>query len=74
MIKTKKLKIAKEQLGNLPLFYNFVIYNQMIEASEEFNAELYMDYSEKFSSVIKYCKADKLISKIIDFKKIRRKL
>jgi|TARA_R100000789_G_scaffold59921_1_gene57422 hypothetical protein len=65
MIKLKKLRIAKKKLNNLPLFYNYAIYNKLKPNDPFYRTQ----YSTKFESIINFSKPEKPISKIIDFSK-----
>jgi hypothetical protein len=67
MIKTKKLSISKSKRENLPLFYDRITYNELINTDVYFMPE----FSDKFTCYIPFAQPDKLLSKIIDFSKIR---
>lgn len=68
MIKLKKLPISEPQLENLPLFYNYLIYNELLPSDPFYRTA----YSEKYSSIIFYTGSDKPISKIVDTTEIKR--
>jgi len=68
MIKLKKLPISEPQLENLPLFYNYLIYNELLPC-DPFSGTT---YSEKYSSIIFYSGSDKPISKIVDTTAIKK--
>jgi hypothetical protein len=68
MIKLKNLPISKPQLENLPLFYNYIIYNELIPSDPFYRT----NYSEKFSSIIFFSGSDKPISKIVDTTLIKK--
>ena len=61
-IKLKKLKIKKQQLKSLPLFYNYILHNELIPN----DPYRYTTYSRKFSSILRFHLPEKPISKIID--------
>ena len=60
----KKYKIDKEVLRNLPVFYGFITFNEMLDKSVE---RKYYSRSEKFSSSHFPSRENKPLSKIIDF-------
>ncbi|EDP96610.1 hypothetical protein U8527_21805 [Kordia algicida OT-1] len=68
MIKLKKLSISEPQLENLPLFYNYLIYNELLPSDPFFRT----NYSEKYSSIIFYSSGDKPISKILDTTQLKK--
>jgi hypothetical protein len=70
MLKTKKLKVSKRKLANLPLFYSRISYNGLINTDVFYMPE----YSDKFTAYTPYIQPDKLLSKIIDFSKIENNL
>jgi len=61
MERIKKLKLKNEQLKNLPLFYNFIIYNYMEHGVPHFH------FNEKKQYYINYHVPEKFISKIINY-------
>ena len=65
------LKIEKEKLKNLPVFYQFVLYNEIINNSIE---KKYVYKIERFDSVSAYHPAKKLISKIVDYALIKENI
>lgn len=62
MVKVKKLRIKKQQLKNLPVFYNFILHNELIPNDPFYGTT----YSDKFNGIINFAQPDKLLSKIID--------
>jgi hypothetical protein len=62
MVKVKKLRVKKEQLSNLPLFYNFILHNKLIDSDPFYGSA----FSDKFNGIIVFSQPDKLLSKIID--------
>ncbi len=66
MIKLYKLEISEEQLENLPIFYNFITYNEMMKDPE--NSKMFR-YIEAADSNVFYYMPMKPISEIIDFTK-----
>lgn len=68
MLKLKKLPISKSQLENLPLFYNYLIYNELLPSDPFFKT----NYSEKYSSILFFSGSDKPISKIVDVSRIKK--
>ena len=67
--KLKKFKVKKRIRKDLPLFYNFIYYNGLIDT----DGYAMPRYSEKYTSYIPEQRPDKLISKIIDFSKLKMK-
>jgi hypothetical protein len=65
MIKTKKLEIPKEQLKNLPIFYDFVLYNKLIPGDPFY----WTRYSDKYKGLIHFFPPERFVSKIVDFSK-----
>lgn len=57
----KKLKLKESQLENLPLFYNFIIYNYMDQGIPHFH------YNEQTQYYVNYQVPEKIISKIIKY-------
>ncbi len=63
MGKLDKLIVEEALLQNLPLFYNNIQYNSLINVDDYSTPK----YSEKFTCYIPSAQPGKLISKIIDF-------
>lgn len=61
-MKLLKLKIKKQQQKSLPLFYNYIIHNELIP-NDPYH---FTSYNQKLSGLINFTHPDKLISKIID--------
>ena len=68
MIKLKNLPISKPQLENLPLFYNYLIYNELLPSDPFFRT----NYSKKYSSITFFTRSDKPISKILDTTQLKK--
>ncbi|HVI49405.1 MAG TPA: hypothetical protein VM802_31355 [Chitinophaga sp.] len=66
MIETTHLKISEYHLRNLPIFYNYVYYNSIVNLDEYYIPE----FSEKICNYVTHMQPDKLISRIIDFSDI----
>lgn len=66
----KKMRISKGKLKNLPIFYNYVLYNEL------HNVDVYYvpPYSDKIGNYVTFAKPDKLTSKIIDFSSLNELL
>lgn len=60
-VKLKKLKISKDQLTNLPIFYNYISYIEMKKGDPHFH------YNEKMSGHVHYTPPGKPLCKIIDY-------
>lgn len=66
MIEIKAFEIEKGTLKSLPLFYNYVYYNELINLDNYYLPP----YSDKMKAYIPYARSAKLLSKIVDFSKI----
>ncbi|HEY8970938.1 MAG TPA: hypothetical protein VIM64_17655 [Puia sp.] len=66
-IKIKKLKVDQRMLDNLPIFYDFIVCNGLVNI-DEFSTPV---YSEKYTSYVPEARPNKLISKIIDFSPLK---
>lgn len=74
MNKYKKLPLTKEQKGNLPLFYEFITYNNMVDSNADFSRDLLFFTVEEHNTSFPYIGSDKPISKIIDYSKIKKQI
>lgn len=66
-IKLQKFEIEKEKLNNLPLFYNYILYNDFPEPDAE--VEECVSFSEKLNCYLDHTPPEKMISKFVDFSK-----
>lgn len=67
MIKLQKFEIAHEKLNSLPLFYNYVLYNNFPDTDTI--QEECISFNEKLNCYIDHTPPEKIISKYIDFSK-----
>jgi hypothetical protein len=74
MIKYKKLPLTEEQKKNLPVFYQFVTYNNMVDSNAGFNRDLLFFTVKDHTTSFPYSSSDKPISKIIDFSQIKSRV
>jgi hypothetical protein len=69
--KFRKLKLDKAQLSNLPIGYQFITSSEMVDGKQDFDeAQMYF-YDLTYNAVLHYTNCKRLISKIIDFEKIK---
>lgn len=66
-IELKQFQISETKLDSLPLFYNYIIYNDFVQLDE--NIEECISYSDKLNCYIDHVRPVKIISKFIDFSK-----
>lgn len=71
MNKHKKINLKKEQKENLPLFYEFITYNNMVDSNADFSRDLLFFALEDPNTSFPYLGSNKPISKIIDFSRIK---
>jgi hypothetical protein len=70
----KKLDLTNEQKENLPLFYEFIMYNDMVDHRPDFSRDLLFFTVEDHNTSFPYMGSAKPISKIIDYSQIRQRL
>lgn len=63
MIEMKQYRIDKEKLRELPLFYGFILQNEVIDIDNYFIPH----FNKEKGRYIPFEKPEKLISKIVDF-------
>ncbi len=63
----KLIENSEENLENLPLFYDYIYTNPILDSTDE---EKIVKFSARKHGFISYGESDKLISKIIDFSQI----
>ncbi|SFW50225.1 hypothetical protein SAMN02927921_01976 [Sinomicrobium oceani] len=66
-IKLQKFEIEKKKLESLPLFYNYILYNDFPEADA--GVEECVSFNEKLNCYQDHTPPEKIISKFIDFSK-----
>lgn len=64
------LKPEKETLKNLPLFYNYIYYNPILDRGKE---DAMITFSKRKKGIVSYSESEKFISKIIDFEQLPHK-
>ncbi|MCW3465789.1 hypothetical protein [Chitinophaga nivalis] len=67
-MKVKKLRVDERKLTQLPIFYNHIIYNELITLEDPFYR---VTFNKKMGSYIQYAVPNKPVSKIIDFSKFQ---
>lgn len=54
-------------LKNLPVFYNYIYYNPILDRGKE---DVMIKFSKRKCGVLTYSESDKFISKVIDFEQL----
>ncbi|MCC9138810.1 hypothetical protein ACFSKU_14830 [Pontibacter silvestris] len=69
-IDLKELALREAAKMHYPLFYNFIIYNELLEKDENYSLTDFKKFNERLDCDIEYQQPSKLISKIINFNEI----
>jgi hypothetical protein len=65
-IKLHKLKLPKSRASNLPVFYNHIFYNRLIEPEHP----PIVSFFPRLNCYVDHRQPEKFISRIIDYSKI----
>lgn len=67
----KLLENQQDKLKNLPLFYNWIYTNPILDRGKE---DAMITYSKRKMGIISYSESEKFVSKMIDFEALPQKI
>ncbi len=71
-IKLEKLQIDRKIKRDLPIFYNYILFNEFVDERNESADKINkIEFDQRLNCYIDLTMGDKQISKIIDFSKMK---